>query len=109
MAGRDILPISQTGTGKTGAFALPILEQLSREAGGSRQPRALVLAPTRELAIQIGDDFKAYAQNLRLRHSVICGGVNQRPQVSALARGVDIIIATPGRLLRSEERRVGRG
>ncbi|MBW7922274.1 MAG: DEAD/DEAH box helicase [Rubellimicrobium sp.] len=101
MAGRDILGIAQTGTGKTAAFALPILDRLSRdpEAGKGRHPRALVLAPTRELAIQINDEFRAYAQKLRLRHSVIFGGVNQRPQIAALSRGVDIVVATPGRLL----------
>lgn len=101
IAGRDILGIAQTGTGKTAAFALPILDRLSRDADGStgRHPRALILAPTRELAIQIGDEFKAYAQKLRLRHTVIFGGVNQRPQVAALARGTDIVVATPGRLL----------
>lgn len=101
MAGSDLLGIAQTGTGKTGAFALPILDRLSRNksAGGRRHTRALVLAPTRELAIQIGDDFKAYGSTLALKFSVIFGGVSQRPQVNALGRGVDIIIATPGRLL----------
>ena len=101
LAGRDMLGIAQTGTGKTAAFALPILHLLSRERTpkGPRSPRALVLAPTRELAIQIGDEFRAYSQNLQLRQTVIFGGVGQRPQVDALARGVDIVIATPGRLL----------
>ncbi len=101
LAGRDMLGIAQTGTGKTAAFALPILHQLSRKGGNSRprSPRALVLAPTRELAIQIGDEFRAYAAHLRLRHTVVFGGVGQRPQVNALNRGVDILVATPGRLL----------
>jgi ATP-dependent RNA helicase RhlE len=98
---RDVLGIAQTGTGKTAAFALPILHQLSqsREGNGPRGPRALILAPTRELAIQIGDEFRAYGTQLDLRQTVIVGGVNQKPQVNALSRGVDIVIATPGRLL----------
>ncbi len=101
LAGRDILGIAQTGTGKTAAFALPILHQLSRKRGnsGPRSPRALILAPTRELAIQIGDEFRAYGKHLHLRQTVIIGGVGQKPQVDALSRGVDILIATPGRLL----------
>ena len=100
LEGRDMLGIAQTGTGKTGAFALPILHKLSRNNDGStRNARALVLAPTRELAIQIGDEFRAYGKNLHLRQTLIYGGVSQKPQVSALQRGVDIIIATPGRLL----------
>ena len=113
LAGKDMLGIAQTGTGKTAAFALPILHQLSRPAGNTRQadntrqtrvdgprgPRALILAPTRELAIQIGDEFGAYGKHLQLRHTVIFGGVGQNPQVKALNRGVDIVIATPGRLL----------
>ena len=101
LAGRDVLGIAQTGTGKTAAFALPILHQLSqkRGAGGRRSPRALVLAPTRELAIQINDEFRAYGKDLHLRQAVIMGGVGQKPQVNALARGVDILVATPGRLL----------
>ena len=104
LAGRDMLGIAQTGTGKTAAFALPILHRLSRTRRdkGARNPRptrALILAPTRELAIQIGEEFGAYARYLRVSHAVIYGGVSQRPQVAALARGVDILVATPGRLL----------
>ena len=99
--GKDMLGIAQTGTGKTGAFALPILHNLHKvpRIKGPRSPRALILAPTRELAIQIGDEFKAYGRDLPLRHTVIFGGVGQKPQVDALRRGVDIVIATPGRLL----------
>jgi ATP-dependent RNA helicase RhlE len=99
--GRDVLGIAQTGTGKTAAFALPILHKLSRkhDGHGPRYPRALILAPTRELAAQIGEEFRAYGQHLHLRQTVIFGGVGQRPQVNALSRGVDIVIATPGRLL----------
>ena len=104
LAGRDILGIAQTGTGKTGAFTLPILHQLSQKHGSGRKnatksPGALILAPTRELAIQIGEEFHAYGKHLHLRHTVIFGGVNQKRQVNALGRGVDIVIATPGRLL----------
>ena len=101
LAGRDVLAIAQTGTGKTAAFALPILHRLAGANGGGRgrAPRALVLAPTRELAIQIADEFRAYGTHLQLRLAVIYGGVGQRPQVDALARGVDILVATPGRLL----------
>ncbi len=104
LAGRDIMGIAQTGTGKTGAFALPILHKLSRRHGhdgknAAKSPRALILAPTRELAIQIGEEFHAYGKHLHLRHTVIFGGVNQKRQVNALVRGVDIVIATPGRLL----------
>ncbi len=104
LAGKDMLGIAQTGTGKTAAFALPILQQLSRKPGnrgndGARGPRALILAPTRELAIQIAEEFAAYGKHLHLRQTVIYGGVSQKPQVAALRRGVEIVIATPGRLL----------
>ena len=93
--------LAQTGTGKTAAFALPILQKLAeaKTRAEPRRPRALVLAPTRELAIQIADGFKTYGRNLELRHTVIYGGVGQMPQVKALRRGVDVLIATPGRLL----------
>jgi len=101
LEGRDLMGIAQTGTGKTAAFALPILQLLSgrpgRPAPGS--PRVLVLAPTRELAAQIGESFGAYGRHLRLSRAVIFGGVNQGPQVLALQRGIDILVATPGRLL----------
>ncbi|MCZ6845525.1 MAG: DEAD/DEAH box helicase [Alphaproteobacteria bacterium] len=113
LSGRDMLGIAQTGTGKTAAFALPILHQLSQKPGGKssrgpRSPRALVLAPTRELAIQIGDEFRAYSKHLHLRQTVIYGGVGQGPQVNALSRGVDIVVATPGRLLDlMNQRRLG--
>ena len=101
LEGRDMLGIAQTGTGKTGAFVLPILQALSSRPNHAkgRSPRALILAPTRELAIQIGDELKAYGKRLPLRHSVIFGGVGQKPQTDALARGLDILVATPGRLL----------
>ena len=101
MKGRDMLGIAQTGTGKTGAFALPVLHKFRnpRPKENIRQPRALVLAPTRELAIQIGEEFTAYAAQMKLRHTVIFGGVKENRQISALKRGLDIVIATPGRLL----------
>ncbi|MFA6450111.1 MAG: DEAD/DEAH box helicase [bacterium] len=100
LAGKDILGCAQTGTGKTAAFALPILQKLCEKQSPIGRPiRALTLTPTRELASQIGDSFATYGKNTGLRHLVIFGGVNQRPQAAALHRGVDILIATPGRLL----------
>ncbi|MCC6467776.1 MAG: DEAD/DEAH box helicase [Alphaproteobacteria bacterium] len=101
MEGRDLLGIAQTGTGKTAAFALPILHRLAanRAAPGQRGARALVLAPTRELAIQIAESFRAYGRHLGLRQAIVFGGVGHRPQIDAMARGVDILVATPGRLL----------
>ena len=98
LAGRDVLGCAQTGTGKTCAFATPILQCL--DGRGRRDGiRALILTPTRELAIQIGDSFTAYGCNLPLRHTVIFGGVGQQPQVDAIQAGLDILVATPGRLL----------
>jgi ATP-dependent RNA helicase RhlE len=99
--GRDLLGIAQTGTGKTAAFAIPIIQMLNelRVKKVRREIKALILTPTRELAIQIDECFGDYSQFTNLRHTVIFGGVNQRPQVDQLKRGVDIIIATPGRLL----------
>ena len=100
LAGRDLLGCAQTGTGKTAAFALPILDRLAAESvGKSRRPRALVLAPTRELAQQIADSFRTYGRRLDLFGTVVYGGVGQHKQVQALRRGVDILVATPGRLL----------
>lgn len=101
LQGKDLLGIAQTGTGKTAAFALPMLQQLSQAQGSltPRSVRALVLAPTRELAIQIADNCQAYGRNLSLRQCVIFGGVSQNPQVHYLSRGTDLLIATPGRLV----------
>ena len=99
LKGRDVLGCAQTGTGKTCAFAAPILQRLSAAPVKGRPIRALILTPTRELAIQIGDSFQAYGSPLSLRHAVIFGGVGQNPQVEALGRGVDILVATPGRLM----------
>jgi ATP-dependent RNA helicase RhlE len=97
----DLLGCAQTGTGKTAAFAIPILQILHQEHAERthKNIKVLILTPTRELAIQIGESFGAYGRNLRLRHTVIFGGVPQGAQVQALNRGVDILIATPGRLL----------
>jgi len=101
LEGRDLLGIAQTGTGKTAAFALPILQKLGKPQHpvAARWAHALILAPTRELAIQIGDSFRTYGRHTGLRNTVIFGGVGQPQQVKAMARGVDILIATPGRLL----------
>jgi ATP-dependent RNA helicase RhlE len=99
---RDLLGCAQTGTGKTAAFAIPILQLLYHDKGlqkGPRQIKALILTPTRELAIQISESFSAYGRNCGLRHGVIFGGVNQSKQVEAIRGGLDILIATPGRLL----------
>src|SRR5262245_6941727 len=101
LAGRDVLAIAQTGTGKTAAFVLPILERLAEEGPPPtrRRVKVLVLAPTRELASQVGESFGAYGRHLPFRRAVIFGGVSSWPQVDALARGVDVVVATPGRLL----------
>jgi ATP-dependent RNA helicase RhlE len=101
LEGRDLLGCAQTGTGKTAAFALPILQRLAQSPRrvDRGHARALVLAPTRELALQIEESFRVYGKGLRLRSAVIFGGVGQAPQVQALASGLDIIVATPGRLL----------
>jgi ATP-dependent RNA helicase RhlE len=103
LQGKDVLGCAQTGTGKTASFAIPILQLLyqnaGKEVGSKRKIKALVLTPTRELAIQIDDSFAAYGKNLGLKHTVIFGGVSQHSQVDRLNRGIDILIATPGRLL----------
>lgn len=98
LGGRDIFGCAQTGTGKTGAFALPILQQLDSKPR-SRDVKALILAPTRELALQISDNIRSYSKHLKLAHTTIFGGVSQKNQERELRKGVDIIIATPGRLL----------
>lgn len=102
LEGSDLLGCAQTGTGKTAAFAVPILQHLANtqpDQKGPRRIRALVVAPTRELALQIGDSFTKYGVNLNQRTAVIFGGVGQFPQTRALKSGVDILVATPGRLL----------
>jgi len=108
LEGKDLLGCAQTGTGKTAAFAIPILQLLhERKMAGknSRGIKALILTPTRELAIQIDESFAAYGKFLNLKHLVIFGGVSQQPQTNALRNGVDILIATPGRLLDLVEQR----
>ncbi len=99
--GRDLLGCAQTGTGKTAAFTLPILNYLAQNKRKNRsgQPRILVLAPTRELAVQIGDSIASYSRHLRITYTVIFGGVSQNPQVRKLRQSQDIVVATPGRLL----------
>ncbi|NLK93239.1 MAG: DEAD/DEAH box helicase [Bacteroidales bacterium] len=102
LKGTDLLGCAQTGTGKTAAFAIPILQHLYIDKGSDRAPRkikVLIVTPTRELAIQIGESFAAYGRFMDVRHTVIFGGVNQQSQVNALKNGVDILVATPGRLL----------
>ena len=101
LQGTDLLGCAQTGTGKTAAFAIPILQLLSanKTYHKKRKVRSLIVTPTRELAIQIGESFRAYGRHTGLTYTVIFGGVNQNPQTSALHNGVDIVIATPGRLL----------
>ncbi len=103
IAGRDLLGCAQTGTGKTAAFALPVLERLMHAPASphpQRRPiRCLILSPTRELAVQIGDSVRTYGRHTGLRHTVVYGGVGQGPQTQSLRKGVDILVATPGRLV----------
>ena len=99
LSGKDVLACAQTGTGKTAAFALPILQHLSKQETKTRDIRVLVLTPTRELASQIAQSFTDYGKGLHFRNAVILGGVAQKAQVRALQQGVDILVATPGRLL----------
>jgi len=119
-AGHDIIGIAQTGTGKTAAFVLPILMKLAeskqavtqayngvrnRQSGSDRSPRALVVAPTRELVVQIEENVRAYAKHVPLRMATVFGGVSERPQIEALRSGVDLVVATPGRLIDLMEQR----
>ncbi len=102
LEGRDLIGCAQTGTGKTAAFAIPIIHQLHRIVGSSKkskQIRALIVTPTRELAIQIGQNFDTYAKYTNLTQTTIFGGVSQIPQVDVLKKGIDVVISTPGRLL----------
>jgi ATP-dependent RNA helicase RhlE len=102
LAGRDLIGCAQTGTGKTAAFAIPIIHQLHRIVGSTKKAkviRALIVTPTRELAVQIGQSFDTYAKYTNLTQLTIFGGVSQNPQVDTLKKGVDILVATPGRLL----------
>src|SRR5947199_1245614 len=106
-AGHDIIGIAPRGTGKTAAFVLPILMKLaaSKPNGRTRGPRALVVAPTRELVVQIEENVRAYAKHVPLRMATVFGGVNERPQIEALRSGVDLVVATPGRLIDLMEQR----
>src|SRR3954449_410646 len=114
LAGHDVIGIAQTGTGKTAAFVWPILMKLleskqavtqahngarNRQFGSDRGPRALVVAPTRELVVQIEENVRAYAKHVPLRMATVFGGVSERPQLEALRTGVDLVVATPGRLI----------
>ena len=101
LAGHDVLGAAQTGTGKTAAFGLPLLQRLAKETPpkGPRKPRALVLVPTRELAVQVADSLKEYGRHLRMNVTTIFGGAGMQPQIDNLRRGVDILVACPGRLL----------
>ena len=100
LEGRDVLASAQTGTGKTAGFTLPLLHYLSENPKEKFRPiRALILTPTRELAAQVHESVKEYSEFLNIRSMVIFGGVNQKPQVAKLRQGVDVLIATPGRLL----------
>ena len=98
LEGRDLLGCAQTGTGKTAAFALPMLQLLAARRPVRSQVRALVLTPTRELALQIGESFAQLGKYTSIRHTVVFGGVSQGPQAAAMAKGVDVLIACPGRL-----------
>ncbi|MGB2131721.1 MAG: DEAD/DEAH box helicase, partial [Marinobacterium sp.] len=100
LEGRDVMAAAQTGTGKTAGFTLPMLERLSKgERAGANQARVLILTPTRELAAQVAESVATYGKYLQLRSTVVFGGVKINPQMMALRKGVDILIATPGRLL----------
>ena len=100
LAGRDLIGCAQTGTGKTAAFAIPILQRLQGRIGREHKPiRALILTPTRELALQIQENFTQYGKYLPVRTAVIFGGVGQTPQIEAVQAGVDVLVATPGRLM----------
>lgn len=102
--GRDVLGIAQTGTGKTASFTLPLIEKLSRGRAKARMPRSLIIAPTRELAAQVAENFETYAKGQKLNMALLIGGVAFQPQVDILNKGADVLIATPGRLLDHFER-----
>lgn len=99
LEGRDLLGCAQTGTGKTASFAIPILQNIYNEGKIKKNIKAIILAPTRELAIQIGENFKTYSKHTNIKSLVIFGGVSQNPQTEALKKGVDVLIATPGRMI----------
>ena len=107
LAGHDLMGGAQTGTGKTAAFALPLLHRLAKAGPmhGPRKPRALILTPTRELAVQVNDSLRAYGKHLRIVSTTVYGGAGMQPQIDALRRGVDVLVACPGRLIDHLERR----
>ncbi len=105
LEGRDVLAAAQTGTGKTAGFTLPLLQRLQATPSDGRRPRALILTPTRELAAQVGESVREYGRHLPVRTAIIFGGVSIQPQISRLRKGVDVVIATPGRLLDHVEQR----
>ncbi|MEO0751483.1 MAG: DEAD/DEAH box helicase, partial [Pseudomonadota bacterium] len=104
LEGRDVLGIAQTGTGKTAGFTLPMLSLLARGRARARMPRSLVLCPTRELAAQVAENFDTYSKNLKLTKALLIGGVSFKEQEQIIDKGVDVLIATPGRLLDHFER-----
>ena len=104
LKGKDILGIAQTGTGKTASFTLPLITMLSKGRARARMPRSLVLAPTRELAAQVAENFDIYAKNTKLTKALLIGGVSFKEQDLLIDRGVDVLIATPGRLIDHFER-----
>src|SRR5690606_9459215 len=106
LRGRDVLGCAQTGTGKTAAFCLPMLQLIHARSGEQSALKGLILAPTRELAAQISDSLATYGKHLDLWHTVVFGGVSDKPQIDELRRGVDILVATPGRLLDFMARRL---
>ena len=112
LAGHDMIGIAQTGTGKTAAFVLPILMKLAASKPNAVEPplapRALVVAPTRELVVQIEENVRAYAKHVPLRMATVFGGVSERPQIEALRSGVDLVVATPGRLIDLMDQRVAK-
>jgi superfamily II DNA/RNA helicase len=104
LTGRDVLGCAQTGTGKTASFTLPMIDTLAAGRAKARMPRSLILCPTRELAAQVADNFEAYGKNTNLTKALLIGGVTLVEQTQKLDRGVDVLIATPGRLLDHFER-----
>ncbi len=102
--GRDVLGVAQTGTGKTASFTLPLMDILAGSRARARMPRSLILEPTRELALQVAENFVQYGKHLKLNHALLIGGESMNDQKDALMKGVDVLIATPGRLIDLFER-----